>query len=812
MQTLWQDLRYGARMLVKQPSFTLMAVITLALGIGANTAIFSVVNTVLLKPAPYRDPQRLIQLVRTQQGRRREQVPPADFVDWREQSQAFEKLGAAQLFDANLSGGDAPERARGVRVTASIFPLLGVQPLVGRWPQESEDRAGGEPVAVISYSLWQQRYGADPAIIGRSLSINSRSHSVIGVMPDGFNFPAPYFSPGALWVLSGQQGTKWSDRTAGSLLVFARLKEGVSVDQAQAEMETIAARLARQYPETNNGTGVMLTIYGGTSIAASRPRLLLLFAAAGLVLLIACVNVVNLLLSRGMDRRREIAIRAALGAGRRRLVRQMLTESLLLFVIGGGLGLLAAMWGVELIVAHLRSFYLPRMEEATVDGTVAGFSFLLSLLAGAVAGLFPALQYSEVKLAASLNESGRSGGASGGWRRFQKVLIVSEVALSLVLLAGAGLLLRSFRQISRVDPGFKLENLRHLRMTLPAEKYPTGREQAAFYLQAVEQISTLPGVVAACAVDVPPGVGEGARHSFVVAGEPTSPSANEKRKAALRAITPDYFRTLEVSLKQGRAFTPADTADRPRIAIINETLQRQAFPNQAAIGGRLRVSTSESSGKEADSWEIVGIVADLKEEYLYRPVPPTIYLPLAQSQKNSVALLVRTASQAQDVVPDIRRRMRALDREQPLYGIRWLDRMLASEIDLHRLSLVLLSIFAILSLVLAMVGIYGVITHAVRQRTQEIGIRLALGAEPSQILRLVLGEGLQMIALGVGIGLLATWWLTRFLQTLLYGVSGTDLLTLAVVSLILAAVALLACYFPARRATKVDPMVALRYE
>jgi putative ABC transport system permease protein len=809
MQTLWQDLRYGVRMLLKRPGFTVVVVLTLALGIGVNTAIFSVVNVVLLKPVPYQDPQRIVQLARTQQGRRRVQIPPADFADWRRQSQSFEKLGASQFFDANLTGGEVPERVRGVQVTASVFSLLGIQPLLGRWPEEREDQSGGEPVALIGQRLWQQRFGSDPQVIGKTIRINSRNHIVIGVMSAGFRFPAPYWAGGELWVLRAQQGADWENRKTASLLVLARLKDGVSRAQAQAEMETIAARLAEAYPETNKGIGVALTEYGGTSGAASRQPLLFLLAAAGLVLLIACVNVVNLLLSRSVDRRREIAIRAALGATAWRLARQLLTETVLLFVLGGALGLLAALWSVELIAIDLRSFSIPRMEEATVDGTVAGFSLLLSLLAGLLASLFPALQHSEVKLAASLNEGAKNSGASRGWRRFQRALIVAELALALILLAGAGVLLQSFRQLSQIDPGFRVENLHHMRLQLPAKKYQTVREQSAFYQQATEQISTVPGVLSACATDVPPGVGADASQAFSLIGEATQPST---RKAALRIISPDYFRTLEAPLRQGRAFTPADSFDRPRVAVINETLAQQIFPNQNALGQRLRLIDSATKRPETEAWEIVGVVADLREEYLFKPAPPAIYVPLAQSEINSVALLVRTADATQDVIAPIRRRIMALDSEQAIYGIRTLQQLTSSELDLHRLNLVLLGVFAFVALLLALVGIYSVTAHAVKRRTQEIGLRMALGAQPAQIARMVLGEGLRVIALGVAGGMLAALWLTQFLQGLLYGVSGADLLIFTGVSMLLTSVALVACWLPARRAAKVDPMIALRCE
>jgi putative ABC transport system permease protein len=801
MTTLLQDLRYGIRMLLKNPGFAAVAVITLGLGIGANAAIFSVVNTVLLRPVPYEDPDRLMVLTENQQPKFPEfSVSPGNFLDWQKQNAVFERLAAINGSAFILVGeGAEPERLFGARVSAGLFEMLGVNPVHGRTFLEEEDQPGHENVVILSNGLWKRRFAADPNVISQPITLSGISYTVIGVMPPSFGFPdreTDVWAPVAFTARDAQS------HGGHYLSAIGRLKQGATVEQARTEMSAIAARLAEQYPDSNTGWGVDVFPMQEYNVRDIKPALLVLLGAVGLVLLIACANVANLLLARATVRQKEIAIRTALGASRGRIARQLLTESVLLALVGGAVGVLLAQWGIGSLLA-LAPQQLPRVKDVTLDASALGFTLLVTLLTGVIFGLVPALQSSRPNLNETLKEGGR--GTTGGHHRVRAGLVVTEVALALVLLIGAGLLIRSFYRLQQVNPGFNPSNALAITVSLPGRKYPQPEQRAAFFTQLIEKVSALPGVVAVGASQTLPIQGDYLL-GFIIQGRPPY-APGEDPSTNYYSVTPDYFKSMGIPLLKGRVFTEQDRTGATRVAIINEEMAKRYFPDEDPIGKRIHVTQGPETFRE-----IVGIVGDVKQYGLARPTTLQTYEPALQAPFSSMTLVVRANGNLVPLGGAIRSQVLAIDKEQPISRIRPLEQVVAESVSKQRFSMLLLGIFAGVALVLAAVGLYGVMSYSVTQRTHEIGIRTALGAKQTDVLKLVVGQGMMLALTGVGIGLLAAFALTRLMSVLLFGVSATDPLTFVAIPAVLTVVALAACFVPARRATKVDPMIALRYE
>jgi putative ABC transport system permease protein len=805
MQTLGQDLRYGARMLFKNPGFTLIAVVTLALGIGANTAIFSVVSGVLLNPLPYPESERLVGVWEDPGGTPRNPVNPRNYADWRAQNQVFEQTAAFYAGSVNRTDGGEPERLIAGFVSASFFPTLRVEARQGRVFLPDEERAGKQRVAILSHGLWQQRFGATPNVIGQTLTLDGERYTIVGVMPDGFRLPLD----AEVWLPLVFTDQMLSDTNRGShyLTTIARLKHGLTVAQAEAEMEAIYGLLKQQYPEQLARWSANVFPMLEDAVGEARRSLFILLGAVGFVLAVACANVANLLLARATAREREIAIRAALGASRLSLVRQLLTESLMLALVGGGLGVLLAWWGVDWLVS-LRLEEIPRLDEVAVDGRALGFTLLVSLLSGILFGLAPALYAARVNLNESLKEAGPRSGLGGRPQRLRRIFVVSQVALSLVLLAGAGLLIRSFIKLGQVDPGFDAANVLALTLALPNPRYAEHTARISFYRQTLENVRNLPGVQAAAFISDPPVTGSLGLwlNGFHIDGQPPPPPG-QRHSAYLRWITPDYFRTLNIPLLKGRALTEADAADRPWVVVIDEAMARRYFPNEDPLGKRLVIYAGERRPRE-----IVGVVGNVKQTALDQEAGAHMYVPYFQTPQDYATLLVRAAAAPLNLTGAVKSAVLAADREQPVYNIQTLEGIVAESVAARRLNMSLLGLFATVALALAALGIYGVMSYSVSQRTQEIGIRLALGARPRDVFSLVIRQGMALTMTGAAIGLLAAFGLTRLLTNLLFGVSPADPLTFIGVAALLTCVALLACYAPARRATKVNPVVALRTE
>lgn len=804
MDTLWQDFRYGVRMLTRSPGFTAVAVIVLALGIGANTAVFSVVNATLLRPLPFKDPHRLVGVykIQLQKGLTFSQLSPVDFGYLRDHSQVFEQIAALLFFSFNLTGSGEPEQIGGAFVSADFFPLLGVQPLLGRFFLAEEDQPGRNRVVILSRSLWQQRFGSDPGIVGKTLTLNDESFTVVGIV--SLDIASPLGGRADLWVPLALVA-KAMTNTRPSLWVRARLKPGIRLEQAQAEMSALARQLEEQYPEPNRGWDVKLSPLQEMYVGEIRPTLLVLLAAIGFVLLMACANVANLLLARATDRQKEIAIRVALGASRLRLIRQLLTESLLLAVLGGAVGLLVAFQGTEFLMAMKPLGDLHQMFQMGIDGHVLSFTSTVSLLTGMIFGVVPAWQASRPNLNESLKEGG--GTSTGGVRRqrSRQVLVVFEVALALLLLIGAGLMLKSFLRLRGVDPGFNPHNLLTMKISLPTSKYRERRQIAAFYQQVLQRIKTLPGVKSVGAAFAAPFSKWNAVFAFTIEGRP-APAPGEVPEANFRVVSPDYFQAIGIPLLRGRHFTEGDTPEAPGVIIINEALARRFWPNEDPLGHRMKLEGEEG-------WRlIVGVVRDVKHWGLDQAAEPEMYVPYLQRPWRFMILVVRTVSDPVNLAGAVREQVWAVDKDQPVAEMKTMEQLLEESVSQPHFSTFLLGVFAALGVILAAVGVYGVISYSVIQRTHEIGIRMALGAQPKDILRLVLGQGLKLTVVGIGIGLLGAFAVTRFLRSLLYGISPTDPMTFAGASLLLGGVALAACYIPARRAMRVDPMLALRYE
>jgi predicted permease len=807
LRTVWKDLRYGVRTLVKSPAFTVVAVLSLALGIGANTAIFSVVNGVLLRPLPYPESESVVAVWHTPPqasfpGMKRFSVSPANYLDWKEQSRAYEEMAIYQYAGLSLSAGADPVPVTGAAVSSDFFSVLRTQASKGRTFSPEEEQQGREQVVVLGHGLWQRAFGADPNVIGQTVTLNSRPYNVVGVMPAGFEFPAE----AELWVPLAWDAAERQTRSIHDYLVIARLKPGASLEQARAEMSTISSRLEQQYPEANKGWGAAVIPLQEDIVGDVRPALLVLFSAVGFVLLIACANVANLMLARGASRRKEIALRIALGATRGRIVRQLLCESVLLSVAGGLLGLLLADWGGRLLV-RLSSGSLPNTAEVGVDAWALGFTLLVSLAAGVVAGVAPALQFSKNELAQTLKQgTGRS--AAGSMRqRTRKALVVCEVALSLILLVGAGLMIRSFWKLQNVDPGFDVSNTLTLSVGLPSTRYSEPQQQLAFHDRVLDQVRALPGVVAVGSTTTIPLTGGGSKQPFTVEGRP-APPLSEQPLAQTRYVSPDYFKAIGIPLKQGRAFEDRDRDGAPQVVIISEAMARHFWPGENAVGKRLTASFHEKLGPR----EIVGVVGDVKSNGLDDEGGSTMYLPFRQAPRPWITFVARASSDPQGFVQPVSKAVYAVDREQAISSVRTMEQVMAESLSGRRFNMTLLMTFAALALALAAVGVYGVMNYSVMLRRRELGIRIALGARALDVLRLVLGQGLALTLIGVAVGMAGAYALTRLMESLLYGVTATDFLTFGSVSGVIILVGLLASFLPARRATKVDPMIALRSE
>lgn len=818
MDTLISDLRYGVRMLLKRPGFTAVAVLALALGIGANSAIFSVVNGVVLRALPYKDPEGLMMVwskrpsLQAIAGMTEFPVSAADFIDWRDQNQSFEQIAAFHSQSFNITGASEPEFLGGVRASATLFPLLGAEAKLGRTFLPEEDQPDAGRVVVISHGLWERRFGADPQIIGQKLTLNDEPYIVVGVMPRGFQFPRKGEMPAGyqfprqadLYTPLAWTPNQSGNRGRNYLAVIGRLNPQVGVAQAQADMDSIAERLKEQYPQSNTNKEILIVPLHQQVVGKVRTALLVLLGAVGFVLLIACANVANLLLARAASRQKEIAIRTALGASRSRVIRQLLTESVLLALTGGTLGLLLAMWGIDLLMAISPS-NLPRVDSISVDTRVFGFTLAVSLLTGIIFGLVPAIQASKPDVNEALKEGGRA--SSVGHNRFRGVLVVAEVALSLVLLIGAGLMIRSFVRLINESPGLNPENVLTLDVALPRTKY-TGPQQIAIFQQVIERLKALPAVQSAGAVYPLPLSGAEEGMGFGIEGRPPA-APGEAYNTGPRWVSPDYFNVMGIALLRGRELTEQDGSNSPRVVVINEAMAARYFPDEDPLGKR--VAFDQTDG--APNWrEIVGVVRDVKHSAVDSDPKPEIFFPFTQFPIFFMTMVVRTTGDPLNLVAAARSEVLAVEKNQPISNVHTMEELLSNSIAQRRFNMLLLSIFAGVALLLAAVGIYGVMSYSVAQRTHELGVRMALGAQTSHVLALVVRQGMALALAGVGIGLAAAFALTRLLASLLYGVSATDPLTFSVIALVLASVAFVACYLPARRATKVDPMIALRYE
>jgi putative ABC transport system permease protein len=799
MRTLWQDLRYGARILFKNPGFTLIAVITLALGIGANTAIFSLVNAVLLRALPFAEPERLVWTWGEFSGGNRASTSPPDFLDYRVQSRTFEELAAMQFNSFNLTGAGEPERIIGSTVTANFFRALGVKLIHGRAFLPEEERSGPAQVAIISRESWQRRFGGDPQIIGKTITLDGRNHTIVGVAPEATRV----LQDAEIWTPLTFDHPGMKIRRFHFLRAIGRLKQGVTLQQAQADIDAVCAGLEKLYPESNKDWRLRLVPMREYLVGDTRRPLYILLGAVGLVLLIACANVANLTLAQAARRQKEVALRHALGANRMRLIRQLLTENVLLSVTAGGLGLLLAQWGADLLMA-LAPDTITRVGELELDNRVLGFTLLVSLLTALFFGLAPALQSSRPDLNERLKEGGKGGDSSSRLGRARNALIVIEVALALVLLIGAGLLIKSFRLLQEVDPGFDPRNLLTMRLFLPLSKYEEPQRRQAFFEQILRRIEALPGVRAVGTSTWIPTLGGGDTY-FTIEGKPF-PDPNRKVTAFNPSVSHDYLRAMKIPLIKGRHFTEPETKEeKAKTVIINEAFARAYFADDEPLGKRLIIDMGEP-------WtcEIVGVARDTTQLALDVGAFPMMYLPSIRA--GVAAIVVRTTGDPLALTASVRAAVREVDRDQPIANIRSMDQILSSMAGEARFRTLLLGVFATVALFLSAIGIYGVIAYSVAQRTREIGIRIALGAQIRDVLGLVIWHGMKLALIGVGFGIAGALAVTRVLSSLLFNVSATDPLTFIGVATLLVLVALLACYLPARRATKVDPMIALRCE
>lgn len=809
METLLKDLRFGIRMMARSPGFTLVALVTIALGIGANTAIFSVVNTVLLRPLPYERSDRLVVLWEKQEQIPQESPSLPDFNDWQERNRSFDQVALARRDNVNLTGAGEPERLIARQITANFFSTLGVHPQIGRSFSEDEEKTKA-PVALISDSLWKRQFGSDPLLAGKSINLYDTSFTVIGILPADFQFytPADVLVP----ISFMPDRLKQAREEHGGTIVVARLKPGVGAAQAQADMDGVAEGLELQYPKTNKSVRVTVASIYDDMVGEVRPSLLILLGAVGFVLLIACANVANLLLARAAARQKEIAIRTALGASRFRVIRQLLTESILLSVGGGAVGLLLAMWGADLLLAAIPN-NIPWIKEIALDRNVLAFTIAASLVTGIVFGLAPAFQFSRPDLNETLKEGGR--GSTSGRQRARAVLVVSEVALALVLFIGATLMLKTFSRLRQIDAGFNPKNVLTMTFSLSPSRYSESSKARQFYRQLDQRVNSLPGVEAAAFTHAVP-LGGATVTAVLLDGESFT-TYGDQRLTVQSIVGVDFFRAMGIPLLRGRAFSEQETDKTPLTAVIDENMARELFPDKDPLGQHLLLNEG------AIRFEIVGVVPHIKhlswdadeqskvrfQMYSnYNQVPDQFFAQATQT----LSLVMRTTNDPMSLVSAVRKQVLEVDKDQPIYNVRPMEELIAASMSQRRFVMSLLAVFAGVALVLAAIGIYGLMSYSVAQRSHEIGIRMALGARGRDVLSLVVGHGLKLVIAGITIGLGASFILTRLLSGLLFGVSATDPLTFVLTSIVLAGVALGACFVPARRATRVDPMTALRYE
>ena len=816
MEFIWQDMRYGARMLLKSPGFTVVAVLTLALGIGANTAIFSVVNFVLLRPLEYANPDQLVMVWErnTKKGWNESPTSFADFVDFRDNAKSVELVAFTDT-NFNLTGGDQPERVAGLRVSANLFSLLGVNPARGRWFAPGEDKPGAGHVLILSYGLWQRSFGGNSNLVNRTVQLNGQSYTVVGVMPPTFKFPPAFsatttseelISNADLWVPLTTDDVPLI-RNIRNLKMIGRLKAGVAPQQAQAEINSIASRLAREYPDVNAGLESVVIPLHEQIVGDVRAALLILLGAVVLVLLIACANIANLLLSKATARHKEIAIRTALGANRGRLLRQLLTESTLLGLLGGVFGFLVAYAGSKTLVSF-GSFSIPQLTDFSFDMKVPLFALVVSLLTSLIFGLAPAIDASNPNLNEALKEGGRSSSGGATRARLRNGLVIAEIALAVVLVTAAGLMLRSFVRLQGANSGLNPHNLITLELELPDVRYHAAQQQTLFQQQLLQRVGSLPGVQNAATVDNLPFSGNAFNTSFTIEGRPTGPTT-ETPRAYYRVISPDYFPAIGIELHKGNQFTDRDTAEQPGVAIVNETAAQRYWPGVDPLGKRIKRGRPESK----NPWlTVIGIVSGSRQLSLKEGSQPEIYVPYLQNPGLTFTLVARTASDPRSLTGALRKEVLSADREIPAVNIKLMEELISNSVAKERFYVLLLAVFAALALILAAVGVYGVMSYSVTLRTRDIGIRMALGARPVDIFKHIVGQALLLGLIGLGVGIVLAIASTRVMSSLLYGINATDPLTLAITSLVLLAVALLASYLPARRATRVDPLVTLRYE
>jgi predicted permease len=820
METLWQDIRYGARMLARNRGFAAVAVLTLALGIGANSAIFSVIYAILLRPVPFPEPQQLVNIWQpdSNRGIATGLTSAPEYLEWRERQHSFQDIAAWKIEFRAVRGQEHPEQVWGSKVSANFLRMFGVRPFLGRDFLPDDEEPGHGQVVLISYGLWQREFGGDPSWIGRTIEIDDKLYTVIGILPNGFT---PFGTSIAfdLWTPYTFDRGKM-ERSDITLLIFARLKPGVSIAQAQAEMEKLQADQKRAFPDVHQDDGIAVVGMHESLVRKYKPELKILLAGVGLVLLIACVNVANLLLARSATREKEIAVRTALGARRIRVVRQLLTESLLLGLIGGIIGIFFAYAGVELLRLGLppqgSRGEIPHAGWIGMNGPVVGFTVAVSLLTGIVFGLFPALQMSFSDLGETLKEGGRgnAGARRGGILRSS--LIVTEVAVSIVLLIGAGLLIRSFVRMLTEHLGLVPDNVLTMQIWLPESHYANGQPAINFFREAIERVSALPGVASASAIDFVPMSGWKDYLDFDIQGR-ERPRPGEQFTSQYAVTDANYFHTMKMELHAGRGFTPSDGERTAGVAIINEALERRYWPNETPIGKQIRLHFDPRESpwrpQAGEQWlTVVGVVGDIRDWDLRGTTPGIIYLPYTQAASRMMALVVRTATKPEGMVPSIRNAVWSIDKDQPITEVKTMEDLLDAAVAHRRLSMFLLTAFAAFATFLAAVGIYGLMSYGVAQRAHEIGIRMALGAERRDIARLILGQGMRLALLGAVIGATASIAAVRWIASELYGVRASDPTTMVSVVAFLIIVALVACYVPARRATKVDPMTALRYE